>query len=87
VNRRKIPIADAVRIESRKADLGRFRVVTDLPLTIAEESAKRAEKIVVRRRYASFLVAIRRDTYIFGYFVMKMGIERIRPSDHPGGGT
>jgi hypothetical protein len=71
VNRRRIPIADADRTESRKADLGRRLVVTGLPLTIAEEPAKRAEKIVVRRRYASFLVAIRRDKYIFGYFVIK----------------
>ena len=66
--RRRIPIARANRRASRAACLGRCRVVTDLPLTIAEEPAERAEKIVVPRREASFLVAIRGDTYIFGYF-------------------
>jgi hypothetical protein len=45
----------------------------DLPLTIAWEPAERAEKIVVPRLEARFLVAFCRDTYIFAYFGKKKG--------------
>jgi hypothetical protein len=71
--RRRIPIAKAERRASRTAGLGRCRGVTDLPLTIAGEPAERAEKIVVPRLEARFLVAFRRDTYIFVYFGKKTG--------------
>jgi len=40
-------------------------------LTIVGEPAERAEKIVVRRREARFLVAFGTDTYIFAYFGKK----------------